>query len=120
MTLQPPPIHAPFALDPRTGKVNDPSWLQWFNELVTAGQLADEFASIQAFQTTEGSGMFSSTRNDAVVTQDDIAVLVESFEIPGVKTTRVEDSLTLADFEPTGARSSRNDDDAMIFAMMSF
>ncbi len=120
MILEPPPIHAPWTLDPRTGKLNDPSWLKWFDQLVTATQLSDEFAGIQAFQTTEGSGMLASTRSDYIVTQDDLAALTEVNEPTGLKTTRVENGFSAADLEPTGVRSSRNDDDAMIFTMMSF
>lgn len=119
MTINPPPIHAPWTLDPATQKLNNPAWLKWLDDLVS-GQLAEAFLGIQTFQTTDGSGMLSSSRNDPVVTQDDIGALIATMEPTGLRTSRVENEVSHLDFEPTGARSSRNDDDAMIFTMMSF
>lgn len=98
MIINPPPIHEPWVVG-KDGKVNSPGWLLWFNELVTAGQMSDEFSGAQIYQTS-GLTSTASTRSDEVVNQDDLASLISTSEA-------------------TGARSSRVDEDWAVLAMMN-
>lgn len=113
MSVSPPPIREPWALD-ANGKLISIPWILWLQQLANFGQVEDQFSNVLTLVST------AEATSHTPVGFDDLSVLSYLANEQGSTTqpSNEVDGLALMSYTPSGSSVLSND--AEMMAWMSF